>query len=237
MITLGQSQIAKWQWKMFENRLIFDVVIWNLVVYFLDPLYINPMTLCSFTNMSLCASYIYTETDFRADHSTRAIKVIFLSRSVCWLVDYSKNYDVNDFWQSRNWEVEIGAKRFPSSLISRRVISVGTPRPPHFLSFQCYLTSGVTRNSGPLDKISRRAPLLSFPCPSPPIPFKGLPPKIFMLHTVYMQCTSSNFQMNRELNLSFKKLSGTLGPLHLGAPGLSLPCPPYCYAAVLNTAK
>jgi len=32
-----------------------------------------------------------------------------------------------------------------------------------------------------LDKISRRAHLLSFPYPSPPIPFKGLPPEILML--------------------------------------------------------
>ena len=39
------------------------------------------------------------------------------------------------------------------------------------------VNSGITRNSGPLDKISRRAPLLSFPYSSPPVPFKGLPMK------------------------------------------------------------
>jgi len=37
------------------------------------------------------------------------------------------------------------------------------------------------RTQGPLDKISRRALLLSFPYPSPPIHFKGLAPEIFML--------------------------------------------------------
>jgi len=60
--------------------------------------------------------------------------------------------------------------------------------------------SCITRNSGAPHKMSRRVPLLSSPYPFPPIPFKGLPPEIFMF--IYGMSTSSDFQMDRELNQS-----------------------------------
>ena len=65
--------------------------------------------------------------------------------------------------------------------------------------FSYVYVSGVTRNSG---APGQNIPLLSFPYLSPPIPFKRLPPEIFML--VH--------------ELSCSGLSGTRGPLQSGAP-------------------
>ena len=53
---------------------------------------------------------------------------------------------------------------------------------------------------GAPDKISRRAPLLSFPDSFSPIPFKVFPPEIFML--AYRISTSSDFQVDHESHQS-----------------------------------
>ena len=88
------------------------------------------------------------------------------------------------------------------------------------------LLSSVTRNSGAPGQNIQAGPSPFLPLFFPPIPFKGLPPEIFVLmYEVY--CT---------LNIKFSAviqwiLSGTRGPLHSGLPRLSSPCPPDCYAA------
>ena len=52
----------------------------------------------------------------------------------------------------------------------------------HYCTTHLAIHQWRNRNSGgPGQNIPRRVPLLAFPYPPPPIPFKGLPSEIFML--------------------------------------------------------